>query len=783
MVTKASVSTWLLTLASAGAIALGACDGGGDGGGGGGGGSEGGCPDDLEFFQEHVYEPILAKECIVCHSPGGLASKSKLVLSKDATPEAMAANLEVVRDVASVESGGTSVLLLRPTGMYPEGHTGGQLIDVGSPEYEALSSFVDRAVKGKCDAAAPVACDGPTRGARLLRRLSRSEYDATIESLFGFPSAWGAAFGADTVVNGFDNNAKALVVTPLLAEQVRTAAEEIAAAAFASPSAVVPCDPAVTGESACAGMLIDTFGPRAFRRPLDEADRERYLALYTAVAAEDGFWEGAKAVVTAMLQSPHFLYRTELGGAAKDGVVTLTPHEIASELSYLFWGTMPDAELLDKAASGALASPDEIAAQAARLLADPRANAALDRFVDQWLLTGNVVNVPKDNNVYPELTPAIRLAMREEIRALFRAVVRGETPTLPALLSADQTAVSPDLATFYGFSGSPGADGKVTVSLAGTERVGILTLGGVLATHAHPADSSPIHRGKLVRTRVLCQDLPPPPAGFNVQPPPLDPSLTTRERYVQHASEEPCTSCHKLIDPIGFGFERFDGAGRYRSDENGKPIDVSGEIFATPSTNGAFDGTIGLVDRLAESPDTGACFSLQWLRFAYALEDGPASTCLAREVSDGFAADGQRIDALLLGLVKTGHFTQRAADEGASDPGSGAGGAGQGGAGGAGQGGAGGAGAGGGEPAMQDLAVTVTEDSHWATGSCSSVTVQNAGGAIVTWEISLDVGGTVTDVWNAKTAPDGAKVKFTGLDYNAVLDPGETASFGFCVSQ
>lgn len=777
MKTTMGISSWALALVSAGAVALGACNfGDGDGDG------EIGCPDDVQFFQDHVFEPILGQECIVCHSSGGLAQESAMVLSKETTPQALAANFDIVREVARTEIDGTSVLLLRPTGMHPEGHTGGQLVGVGSPEYAALSAFVDRVTEGKCDGPATVSCDGPARGGRLLRRLSRAEYDATIQSLFGFPSAWGAAFGADTVVNGFDNNASALVVSPLLADQIRTAAEEIAAAAFANPSSVVPCDPVATGEAACAALFVDTFGERAFRRPLTDDDSARYLALYGAVAAEDGFWKGAETVVSAMLQSPHFLYRTELGGAPKDGVVTLTPHEIASELSYLFWGTMPDDELFAAADSGALSTPAEIAAQAERLLQDPKSDAVLARFVEQWLLVGNVVHVPKDNTVYPGFTPDIRAAMLAETRALFLRVVRGETPTLPALLTADRTFVSPALADLYGLQGTPAPDGLLEVSLAGTERKGILTQGSVLATHAHPTDSSPIHRGKFVRTRVLCQDLPPPPAGFNVQPPPLDPGLTTRERYLQHASEEPCTSCHQLIDPIGFGFERFDGAGRFRDTENGKPIDATGEILATPATNGTFDGTLGLAEKLADSPDTAACFSLQWLRFAYALHEGPETQCLAREVADGFTAGGQRIDTLLFGLVKTRHFLERNADEDvASDPGTGTGGSGQGGSG-PGGGGSGQGGEGGEAPVSQDLTVTVTQDTTWDTGHCSTVKVLNTGSAAITWEVSLDIGGTLTDLWNATSAPDGAKTKFTGLDYNGTLDPGEMASFGFCAT-
>ncbi|MFO0589477.1 MAG: DUF1592 domain-containing protein [Polyangiaceae bacterium] len=782
---RLGITKWaVLACGAAAALAFGACEPGGGEGSGSGAGGEGGCPGDADFFQSQVYAPILGQKCVVCHSANGLAKETHMVLDPSGTPEAAKANFEAVRSVARIELNGKSVLLLRPTGLHPDGHAGGKLIDVGSPEYKTLETFVARVVEGQCDAAVTAQCEGPSRGNRMLRRLSRAEYDATIHDLLGIDSTWGAAFGADTVVNGFDNNASALVVSPLLADQVRRAAEEIADAAFESPASLLPCDPA-TGDEACAASFVDTFGARAFRRPLDASDHDRYMTLYAAVAAEDGFLEGVKTVLTAMLQSPHFLYRTELGGAPKDGVVNLTPHEIASELSYLFWGTMPDAELTNAANQGKLGTPEEIASQAARLLSDPRSDAVLDRFVDQWLLVGNILNVPKDTSVYPGFTPDIRAAMRDEIRAFYRGVLRGEAPTLPLLFTADKSHMSPDLAAFYGLpAGAVGPDGLVTVDLAGTERTGLLGQGALLASHAHPNDSSPIHRGKLVRTRLLCQKLPPPPAGFNVQPPPLDPSLTTRERYIEHSKSEPCKSCHSLMDPIGFGFERFDGVGRLRAEENGKPIDAAGEIVSSPSSDATFDGTAGLSKVLAESPDTGACYALQWVRFAYGIEEGVDTTCLVGDVEQGFSKDGFRLDTLLYRLTGTSHFTSRTADPDQSpepDPSSGGGGAGGAGQAGSGQG-ASGVGGSPQDPATPDLTVTVHTDSQWQSGYCDTVTVENPGAAAVTWQISLDVQGMITDLWNAKSSADGAKTKFVGVDYNAVLGGGQAVSFGFCAS-
>ncbi|MBK8259183.1 MAG: DUF1592 domain-containing protein [Polyangiaceae bacterium] len=781
-------STRSLLVAAIASAAFAACSpspgGGGEAGAGGTPDTEVGCPDDLTFFQNQVYQPILAQQCAVCHSAAGLASQSNMVLIPGETASDIAQNFETVREVARTFVNGTSVLLLRPTGKHPEGHTGGELIDVGSPQYAALSAFVDRVTLGKCDSpVSTLSCQEPARGNRMLRRLSRAEYDSTITDLFGFPSSWGAAFGADTVVNGFDNNASALVVSPLVADQMRTAAEEIAEKVFDNPSSVYPCDPN-SDANTCADQFIHTMGKRVFRRPLTTGDPTRYKALFTAVSTADGFDEGAKTVLSAMLQSPHFLYRSELGGQAKDGKVQLTAHEVASELSYLFWGTLPDAELFEKADSGQLLLQEELQNQVERLLADPRSNASLDRFVEQWLAISNITNVPKDGNVYPDFSQNLRLAMRDETRRYFRSVVRGQDPTLPALFSTQTTLVSPELAAHYGLTGSPGPDGLVQLNLQETERVGILSQGSVLTTHAHPTDSSPIHRGKLVRTRVLCQDLPPPPAGFNVQPPPLDPNLTTRERYVQHSSEEPCKGCHQLIDPIGFGFEKFDGVARFRTEENGKSINVSGEILATPNTNGPFEGTLGLHQTLSKSPDAAACFAVQWVRFAYGVAEGPNNQCLVDEVKTGFTSSELRIDKLLQNLVKTAHFLERVADSNVEDepnsnPGQGGAGGGQGGMGqgGEGQGGAGGQSAGDG-----NLTVQVTQDSNWGSGYCSSVVVSNSGTASTTWEISLPIQGNITDLWNAQSSPDGANIKFKGLDYNAVLQPTQQTSFGFCAA-
>ena len=759
--------------------AVGACSGSDDGGV-----ALGGCPDDLAYFEANIWEPILSKKCAVCHSDAGLAKGSRLVLRPGSEPGALEANFEAVKAIAaSMEDGGESALLLRPSGRHSKGHTGGALIPFQGPEWKTLEVFVSRVTQAKnCDAAITT-CSEVKPGGRMLRRLSRHEYDATIKDLFGFDSKWGASFTADTVVNGFDNNASALKVTPLLADQARRAAEEIAELAMQSPGGLVPCDPAA-GDAACADKFIDSFGKRAFRRPLDDADRKRYADLYAAVAADAGFAEAVKTVISAILQSPYFLYRLELGGLPDaDGMVSLTQHEIASELSYFFWGSMPDQGLFAAADAGSLSSPEAIEKQARRLLADPRSDAVLERFTEQWLEIDRLASVPKDSAVFPELNASLRGAMSDETRRFISHVVREGTGTLPELFTAKYTFASPELAQFYGLPAPPaGVPGEpAMIDLTGTPRAGLLTQGSLLTTHARPNASSPIHRGKVVRERLLCQSLPPPPPGLNVQPPPVDPSKSTRERYIAHATVEPCQSCHRFIDPIGFGFEHFDGIGRYRDAEGAHAIDATGEIVATDSTNGAFDGAGELAAALAESPDVHACFALQWFRFAYGVEENASLSCAVDELSGELSASGLNIEELLVALTRTAHFTRRLSD--GSESGS-SGGTGGGGGGGGGAGGAGGSpdpGTGG--PATTgDLEVVRTNDTKWETGYCDSVKVTNKGSGAIVWSIKLTIDGSMTDMWNAKAEGTTGTVTVTGVEWNASLEPQASASFGFCAS-
>ena len=304
---------------------------------------------------------------------------------------------------------------------------------------------------------------------------------------------------------------------------------------------ILPCGGA---DRACATEFVTTFGRRLFRRPLTGEEAGRYLAIYD-LASDEGFEAGVRWALGAMLQSPHFLYRTELGRRTEAGDFVLTPYELATELSYLVWQTTPDDALLDLAATGDLLDPAVLQRELERLMADGRSARTQVRFVERWLGLDQLTVVSREG-----LPDPVRLAMAEQTAEVVRALWTDDGD-LATLLTTDRTWLPPALAAHLALPGQ----GWVELGDTPYAGAGIMGHAGLLTTHAKPADSSPIHRGMMVRERPL----PDPPANLDTSPPPVDPNLSTRERYTQHSVDPACYGCHNLVDPIGFALEHFDG--------------------------------------------------------------------------------------------------------------------------------------------------------------------------------------------------------------------------------
>jgi hypothetical protein len=648
-----------------------------------------------------------------------------------------------------------------PTGVGPNGRPGA----AGSGAARAGNGALPVGGPGAGASAIPIDCKQVQVGPRRLWRLTPKQYDNAITDLFGMESHFGDGLPADEVVHGFSNNSEAMQVTSLMADKLQSAAQDISGRV--ELSRLAPCASASKDDN-CLREVATKFGERIFRRPLQPVESDRYVAL--AKTAAD-FESGARLMLLALLQSPNFLYRFELGKHATGTRFVLDDYEIASELSFLLWQTTPDETLLAAARSGTLHEPAQVRVHVDRMLQSPRAKPVVRAFVFEWLGLSAVTNVPKDTARFPELTADIRAALLAEAERFVDHVMFESSSSLSALLTTPVTYLDSALATFYGLS-QP-ADPAQPVSLESQGRRGILTLGATMLTHARSNDSSPVHRGKLVRERMLCQILPPPPPGIVVQPPPLDPSKTTRERYAAHSSVEPCSSCHRLMDPIGLSFEHFDGIGRFRADDNGKPIDARGEILDSKTSNGSFDGVSQLIDKLDASPDVEACYSLSWLRFAYGLKESAESACVVESMQQALTDSGGSVSAIFSALTQSEQFYARTGDPGYVPPPSAV------------------------EEPMPNagnsppddgdatglpdgLDMQLTQNNDWGAGYCKTYQLKNTGSVPITWTVSLMVDGKMNNHWECEVTGDGGMVTFTGASHNKTLQPNSQGQFGFC---
>jgi hypothetical protein len=508
-------------------------------------------------------------------------------------------------------------------------------------------------------------CEVP--GPRLLRRLTTAQVETTVRAVFGLGSAdWrGHALPPDAAAsNGFTNNADRLVVNETFAARLRDMAEGVGAVVGAEPhlSRILPC--AALGDRACAETYLDTVGRRVFRRSLTAAEKGRYLALYDDAITSEPFGTWVKWATMALLESPYAVYRSELGEETEDGTYRLTPEEVATALAFTYTGAPPDDTLLARAESGGLDEPEAIRAAATALAFDgdtlrPAAEAMLIDFVEGWLGLSGLPNLVRDAAMFPGFDAAVKASMEEELRAFVRDVLITKGGGVDELLTAPYTFLDPTLAAFYGFGAPTGAGFEEVARPAGWG-VGLLALGAVQTVHAHVNSTSPTKRGHLVRARLLCHEVPPPPATVGPIPEPTE-ALTTRERYESiHAAEKACASCHHLMDPIGFGFEGLDAVGRFRESENGFLIDATGYIAdeseETPDV--AFDGPDELAHDLAEDPNVHRCFAAFLASDAYGLlqED---TRCLVSSPADAFARGELTVADLLVALATTPHFLER----------------------------------------------------------------------------------------------------------------------------
>ena len=494
----------------------------------------------------------------------------------------------------------------------------------------------------------------------VLRRLTARQYDNTVRDLLGVQEVPSADFVADGEVGGFTSNASAPAV-PVVVEQYERAAGLLAEAADLKH--VLPCDPKGTGEGPCAVSFVESFGRRAFRRPLTPTERTRYVDLYLKATIELGrsFEGGIRLVIRAMLQSPHFLYLVERGGppGAGSSAAPLSGFEVATRLSYFLVAAGPDETLLNAAAAGYLDNRFGIEQQARRLLADPRARVALSEFFVEWLGLIRLGALGQCQEHFPAFTPEMPAILLGELRRFVEWVLFDSDARFATLMTSAHAFLDEPMAWLYHHDGVTGSVPQ-EVDLNHKRRAGVLTRGAWLAVHAHPEITSPVHRGRFVRERLLCQRVGSPPGELVIAPLVFDPTLTQRERLAEHTQNPSCAGCHQLMDPIGFVFEGYDAIGRWRTeDDTGAPVDTSGELIGTADADGPLDGALALIDRLADSRQVHRCFATQWLRFALGRTEAPEDQASLASIDQAFADSGLDIRELIVGLTVTDSFRYR----------------------------------------------------------------------------------------------------------------------------
>ncbi len=388
------------------------------------------------------------------------------------------------------------------------------------------------------------------------------------------------------------------------------------AVAEASPQRdqILTCDADQADQQACAEEIISTFGKEAWRRPLEDAEVTRLTQFVDlAISEGDNFETGIKLALRAILVSPNFIFRVETDPDPLDATPhALTDYELASRLSYFIWSSMPDDELMQLADEGRLQDDEVLRQQVDRMLDDEKSIALIDQYATQWLYIDAVLNTNPDYEKYPEFSEELKESMRMETRLFVRELIDTNAP-LDTLLTANFTYLDQRLAAHYDVAGITG-DEHVRHEWQGEDRRGLLGHGGLLTATSHPNSTSPVLRGKWVLDNILCDEPPPPPPGVEnlADDPQISEDMTMRERFEAHSEDPQCVTCHRVMDPIGFGMEHYDGVGSWRDLDNGKPVDASGELPGGLS----FNGPTELSQILAEHKKLPECATEKMVTYA-----------------------------------------------------------------------------------------------------------------------------------------------------------------------
>ena len=570
------------------------------------------------------------------------------------------------------------------------------------------SGLSDAGTAQTVDAGGPPAVNPLTQAPGLgfsgTLRLTREEYAQTIKAMLGVDVVDRVSLLPEDPTP-FDNNYQDQAPSQKLIEASFTLSKEIADAALAEPArrdALVGCQPANAFDEACVRTFVTAFGRRALRRPLRTDEVDEFVALAMNALAEEptpspegdqcdstfqcraifgptaddcqgsqtdtsvcmcgatpcetarglnDFYAGVGLVIRALLMDTEFLYRVEVGEPSAGQTRRLTGWELASRLSFLLWGTGPDDDLLDAVENGQLATPDAIRAKAAEMLNDPRASRRMAHFHAQWFGYASLDGTE----------PGLSGSMRRESDALVIRTVMTDRSDWYEILRAKESYIDAPLAEIYGLTAPTTAS---WVSYGNAPRQGLLSHSSFLASSSPGDTTSPVKRGQYVRERVFCRPVPPPPPEANADDPPVseNPNACKPERYLAHSAQADCAGCHALLDPVGFGLERYDTRGAYRTFEEERPdCPVTGD-GSMADLGLTFNGPAELSDIAMSSGLINECLAEHLLRFTTGREIDASDRDLLKAIEHSFESNGRRLHEILLDIVSSEAFRNRLID-------------------------------------------------------------------------------------------------------------------------
>lgn len=502
-----------------------------------------------------------------------------------------------------------------------------------------------------------------------VSRLSHAQWENSVRDLLALDDLSGLSSVFPVQANSagyvFDNPATSLQVDQVLSGTYATAAASLAQTVTSDAGRLSRILPEAAGDdTARARAFVESFGARAFRRPLAADEVDGYMAMFDAgqLAYDDvtGFIAGIRLVLEALLQSPHFLYRIETSTAAEGDVVALSGWEMAQRLSYFLTNSMPDEELFRAAREERLTERADIREQAERLLDKPEARVALAHFHDQLLELHRYTGIAPAPSRFPNVTSEYGESALAATRAFLDDHVFEQRQSFGAMMTTTRAFANADLAPAYGLDGSFGPE-LTAVDLPESERRGLFTQLGFLAANATGVNPDPIHRGVFLAKRMLCRTITAPPD--NVTPLPPTGEGTNRQVVELHTeAQEGCAGCHKrLINPYGFIFENYDAIGAYRTMDNGLPVDASAspmiDTEEVPVT-----GAVEFADALADSREAHECFVRHLLEYARGRPHTDADQGMIDALRRASLED-QPIKELVLTLAESETFIKRSTEE------------------------------------------------------------------------------------------------------------------------